>query len=182
MADLTHLCQAIPPNVQFLIGEHTVAMHSLVLLARSAWFRRSWRMHNSSDPLSTDRSLASQYSFGLTGSAHMPLEIRASSVPSRAHGQFVFKARLQGEAGTAQELFFEAFSQLRLFLYRGACDINASNCRCLLALADAFQVDSLKDSLSVYFCRKTSANDVDALVATAQLAHGNFYQLEEDFF
>ncbi len=73
-------------------------------------------------------------------------------------------------------MFLNAFNDLKMFLYRGTCDLSPDNCHYLLALAVVFQVDSLKVLLTDYLCRTITVDNVDALVATVQLAHGIFIE------
>ena len=63
------------------------------------------------------------------------------------------------------------------FLYKGSCVINEVNSKHLLVIAEAFQIQEMKESLSNYYMKSVSINNVNALLGTLELTH--VYMLPE---
>lgn len=170
--DLTHLCQQSPTNVVFKLEDESICFHSLILLVRSAWFRRSWRMC-----ADTDADQALEYNFNYHGGSMLTpdeCDIKIcleSDLPVHLAGEMTFSLELLKQHQNKYD-FLKSFEQFKLFLYRGTCEISKENAKDLLILAQAFQVDTLKTFISDYFQKVLSYDNIDGLVATAQLAHG----------
>lgn len=172
--DLTHLLDHNEPNVHFKFGVNNseVSIHSLVLLSRSAWFRRSWRMTNDSEHNS---ELLNDYDFSYRSSSRLEFEreleisMASNTPPSLSDNQFEFSVNLCNEQNEYE--FLKAFKQFKLFLYRGDCNINKENLKHLIVLSEAFKVDSLKTYLSAHYQSILTFHDIDGLLYAIQLAH-----------
>lgn len=111
--DLTHLLQTNEPNVFFHFDQIEVGLHSLVLLARSAWFRRSWRMSNDKH----NSTLPNEYSFNYKGNKKFDFDCEIkleSELPDFLNGRFDFEVTLSDQEN--KKSFLKAFYQFsRLF-------------------------------------------------------------------
>ena len=111
--DLTHLMKLkniAKTNVEFKINQKSLSVHSTVLLARSAWFRRSWRMNNDKFPES-NRDF-SKYNFGFINNDEtypdISIELR-SGLPTLPNGEFKFEIHLLNKQDEKE--FLEALKQ-----------------------------------------------------------------------
>lgn len=172
--DLTHLLQNHEPNVFFHFGRVEVGLHSLVLLARSAWFRRSWRMSNDKK----NSVFENEYSFNYKSNKKFKYDCEIkleSELPDLVNGRFDFEVILNNYED--ENNFLKAFNEFKSFLYRGDCEINSEVANYLISLAEIFQVDFLKEYLSSYYQKNVKSSDVDKLIKTLELAH--IYQIED---
>ena len=115
--DLTHLMKLknAAPNVLFKINQKQLSVHSTILLARSAWFRRSWRMTSDKYPHSNKEY--SKYKFEYISNnevmANRDIQIELDSeLPALANGLFKFEIYLLNNQDEKE--FMEAFKQFSM--------------------------------------------------------------------
>lgn len=168
--DLSHLRKIDDGNVLFRIGQNELHLHSVILLVRSTWFRRSWRMGTDLSQITT--SLKEKYNFEyntqnfdlITDSDFAIKLIEKPKIPS---GEFLFDIELASEF---EKKFLSAFRQFKAFLYSGTCEINQQNSHFLTVLSDAFETETLKTFLSDYYTRILNPDNINDLIRTVDLA------------
>jgi len=177
----------------------TVSLHSLILFARSNWFRRSWRYLNSEESNEkpeaggANRRLYNlDYKRGhridnndvVIESIDSDISL-AGPLPSLPDGDYRFKiicTELETINGKKHiQEYLSAFKQFRRFLYRSECDVNETNAKYMLAFAYVFEADSMNKFLASYFMglirKSVEDNNLLRIILILELAH--YYDLED---
>ena len=102
--DLTHLYKEnyAEPNVFFNFDRYdSIGMHSFVLLARSAWFRRSWRGREDTN---------SDYNF------NSKIIFQDGETPAKINHKFEFKLKV--DPNDESELFYSSFIEFSNYSFK----------------------------------------------------------------
>lgn len=172
---LSSKSKASRPNVKFEIftpqerpePKIVVDFHSVVLLAQSAWFRRSWRCYKSN----TENNYDFNYFTENRGLGRFA--IKYEQLPEEFNGLFIFSMEIE----KFDKEFISAFSEFKKFLYRGDCEVTQLNAKFLLFYAHAFINEALFEFMKIQMKANLPQQSLLGILEFLELAY--IYEIED---